>query len=109
MSVTALAWSYLVIAGLLEALWAMGLKFSDGFTKPLPTIITLFLVICSFFLLSKSMKVLPVSVAYAVWCAIGIISLVVIEYFYSNTDLNLQKIGSIFLIIIGIAGLKLSN
>lgn len=109
MSITALAWSYLVIAGLLEALWAMGLKFSDGFTKPMPTIITLILVICSFFLLSKSMKVLPVSVAYAVWCAIGIISLVVIEYFYSNTDLNLQKIGSIFLIIIGIVGLKLSN
>lgn len=109
MSITALAWSYLVIAGLLEALWAMGLKFSDGFTKPIPTIITLILVISSFFLLSKSMKVLPVSVAYAVWCAIGIISLVIIEYFYSNTDLNLQKIASIFLIIVGIVGLKLSN
>lgn len=109
MSITALAWSYLVIAGLLEALWAMGLKFSDGFTKPVPTIITLILVISSFFLLSKSMKVLPVSVAYAVWCAIGIISLVIIEYFYSNTDLNLQKIGSIFLIIVGIVGLKISN
>lgn len=109
MSITAIAWSYLVIAGLLEALWAMGLKFSDGFTKPVPTIITLILVISSFFLLSKSMKVLPVSVAYAVWCAIGIISLVIIEYFYSNTDLNLQKISSIFLIIVGIVGLKLSN
>ena len=109
MSITALAWSYLVIAGLLEALWAMGLKFSDGFTKPIPTIITLILVISSFFLLSKSMKVLPVSVAYAVWCAIGIISLVIIEYFYSNTDLNLQKIASISLIIVGIVGLKLSN
>lgn len=109
MSITALAWSYLVIAGLLEALWAMGLKFSDGFTKPMPTIITLILVISSFFLLSKSMKVLPVSVAYAVWCAIGIISLVIIEYLYSNTDLNLQKIGSISLIIVGIVGLKLSN
>ena len=109
MSITALAWSYLVIAGLLEALWAMGLKFSDGFTKPIPTIITLILVISSFFLLSKSMKILPVSVAYAVWCAIGIISLVIIEYFYSNTDLNLQKIASIFLIIVGIVGLKLSN
>lgn len=109
MSITALAWSYLVIAGLLEALWAMGLKFSDGFTKPIPTIITFILVISSFFLLSKSMKVLPVSMAYAVWCAIGIISLVIIEYFYSNTDLNLQKIASIFLIIVGIVGLKLSN
>lgn len=70
MSLTAVAWSYLVFAGLLEVLWAMGLKFSEGFTKPMPTIITFILVILSFFLLSKSMKVIPVSVAYAVWCAI---------------------------------------
>lgn len=109
MSVSAIAWSYLVIAGLLEALWAMGLKFSDGFTKPMPTIITLVLVLTSFFLLSKSMKVIPVSVAYAVWCAIGIVSLVIIEYIYLNTELNLQKVGSIVLILIGIIGLKLSN
>ena len=81
MSVSAIAWSYLVIAGLLEALWAMGLKFSDGFTKLMPTIITLVLVLTSFFLLSKSMKIIPVSVAYAVWCAIGIVSLVIIPDF----------------------------
>lgn len=109
MSVSAIAWSYLVIAGLLEALWAMGLKFSDGFTKLMPTIITLVLVLTSFFLLSKSMKIIPVSVAYAVWCAIGIVSLVIIEYIYLNTELNLQKVGSIVLILIGIIGLKLSN
>ena len=109
MSVSAIAWSYLVIAGLLEALWAMGLKFSDGFTKLMPTIITLVLVLTSFFLLSKSMKIIPVSVAYAVWCARGIVSLVIIEYIYLNTELNLQKVGSIVLILIGIIGLKLSN
>lgn len=108
MSVTALAWSYLVIAGLLEALWAMGLKFSEGFTKPLPTVITLVLVLSSFLLLSKSMKVLPVSIAYAVWCAIGIATLVMIEYFYLGTDLNPQKIIGIALIIIGIVSLQLS-
>jgi quaternary ammonium compound-resistance protein SugE len=109
MSVTALAWVYLVIAGLLEALWAMGLKFSEGFTKPIPTVITLVLVLCSFLLLSKSMKVLPVSVAYAVWCAIGIASLVIIEYFYLGTSLSFKKTISIFLIITGIVGLQLSN
>lgn len=108
MSVTAVAWSYLVIAGLLEALWAMGLKFSEGFTKPLPTVITLVLVLTSFLLLSKSMKVLPVSIAYAVWCAIGIATLVMIEYFYLGTDLNPQKIIGIVLIIVGIVSLQLS-
>jgi len=106
MSVTTLAWVYLVIAGLLEALWAMGLKFSEGFTKPLPTVITLVLVLSSFLLLSKSMKVLPVSVAYAVWCAIGIASLVMIEYFYLGIELNPQKIIGIILIIIGIVSLQ---
>lgn len=108
MSITTLAWVYLIIAGLLEALWAMGLKFSEGFTKPMPTIITLVLVFCSFLLLSKSMKVLPVSIAYAVWCAIGIVSLVIIEYFYLGVELNFQKILSIGLIVIGIISLQLS-
>lgn len=109
MSITALAWVYLVIAGLLEALWAMGLKFSEGFTKPVPTVLTLVLVLCSFLLLSKSMKVLPVSVAYAVWCAIGIGSLVIVEYFYLGTQLSLQKIVSILFIMGGIIGLQLST
>ena len=109
MSVTAVAWSYLVVAGLLEALWAMGLKFSEGFTKPLPTVITLTLVLTSFFLLSKSMKVLPVSIAYAVWCAIGITALVVIEYLYLGTELNFQKVVSIGLILIGIVSLQLQS
>lgn len=109
MSITAVAWAYLVIAGLLEALWAMGLKFSEGFTKPVPTVLTLVLVLCSFLLLSKSMKVLPVSVAYAVWCAIGIGSLVIIEYFYLGSELNFQKIISILFIMGGIIGLQLST
>lgn len=63
MSVTTLAWIYLILAGLLESLWAIGLKYSQGFTKPFPTVITLILVVCSFLLLSKAMKVLPVSVS----------------------------------------------
>ncbi|MDM5271949.1 multidrug efflux SMR transporter [Sulfurovum sp. zt1-1] len=109
MSVTALAWVYLVVAGLLEALWAMGLKFSEGFTKPLPTVLTIVLVLCSFLLLSKSMKVLPVSVAYAVWCAIGITALVFIEYFYMGVELHFKKILSIVLILIGIVSLQLQS
>lgn len=108
MSITTYAWIYLIIAGLLEAFWAIGLKQSEGFTKPLPTIITLVLVLSSFLLLSKAMKVLPISIAYAVWCAIGIVSLVLIEYFYLDGNLNLQKIISIFLILIGIIGLKIT-
>jgi len=108
MSVTTYAWIYLFIAGLFEAFWAIGLKQSEGFTKPLPTIITLVLVLSSFLLLSKAMKVLPISIAYAVWCAIGIVSLVLIEYFYLGANLNLQKIISIFLILIGIIGLKIT-
>ena len=108
MSVTTLAWIYLILAGLLESLWAMGLKYSQGFTKPFPTIITLILVVCSFLLLSKAMKVLPVSVAYAVWCAIGIVGVVLVEYLFLNANLNLQKIFAILLILVGIIILKTS-
>ncbi len=106
MSATAIAWIYLFIAGLLEALWAIGLKYSEGFSKPLPTVITVCFVALSFYLLSKSMKVLPVSYAYAIWCAIGIVTLVLIEYFFLEGSLNFQKIVSISLILIGIVGLK---
>ncbi|AGR77712.1 putative multidrug efflux system protein [Aliarcobacter butzleri 7h1h] len=108
MSATTVAWIYLFIAGLLEAFWAIGLKYSEGFSKPIPTILTLCLVVSSFFLLSKAMKVLPVSFTYAIWCAIGIVSLVLIEYFYLNGVLNFQKIISILFILIGIVGLKIS-
>lgn len=107
MSVTTIAWIYLFIAGLLEAFWAIGLKYSEGFSKPIPTILTLCLVISSFFLLSKAMKILPVSFAYATWCAIGIVSLVLIEYFYLDGVLNFQKIVSITLILVGIVGFKI--
>ena len=108
MSAATIAWIYLFIAGLLEALWAIGLKYSEGFSKPIPTIFTICLVALSFFLLSKSMRVLPVSYAYAIWCAIGIVTLVLIEYFYLEGSLNFQKIASITLILIGIIGLKIS-
>ncbi len=108
MSVTALAWSYLILAGVLESFWAMGLKLCEGFTKPLATIVTIILLASSFFLLSKSMNVLPASIAYPVWCAIGIVGIVLVEYLYLNTSINLQKTFAIFLILIGIFILKVS-
>ena len=107
MSLTSLAWIYLIIAGVLEGFWAIGLKYSEGFTRPLTTIITLILVASSFYLLSKAMNTIPVSVAYAIWCAIGIITLIIIESFYLSSVLNTPKILSILLILVGIVGLKL--
>jgi quaternary ammonium compound-resistance protein SugE len=109
LSATTLAWLYLILAGLLEALWAMGLKFSEGFTKPFATVITLVFVVCSFFLLSKAMEVLPVSIAYASWCAIGISALVIIEYYLLGTQLTLANLFSILLIIVGIIGLQFAK
>jgi quaternary ammonium compound-resistance protein SugE len=109
LSGTTLAWIYLIIAGLLEAFWAIGLKFSEGFSKPIPTLITILLVVSSFFLLSKAMEVLPMSIAYASWCAIGIATLVLIEYFFIGTELSLGNIISILLIMVGIIGLQLGS
>jgi quaternary ammonium compound-resistance protein SugE len=105
MSIT-LAWTILIIAGILESFWAMGLKLSDGLTRPLYSIATIICAGLSFYLLSLSMKVLPAGVSYGAWVAIGISGVVIIEYMFFNGDISLIKLVSVLLIIIGIFGLN---
>ena len=103
---TTLAWGILIFVGVLEAFWAMGLKISDGLTRPLYASVTIFFAALSFYLLALSMKVLPAGVAYSAWAAIGISGVVIIEYMFFNGDMSLIKMLSILLIIIGIFGLN---
>ncbi|QDF29451.1 DMT family transporter [Halarcobacter anaerophilus] len=105
MSIT-LAWTVLIIAGVLEALWAISLKLSDGFTKLFPTVMIVVFTILIFYMLSKVMKVLPTGIAYCVWTGISILCLTAIEYFFFGIQMSWIKIFSIFLIIIGIFGLR---
>lgn len=101
-------WLLLTLAGLLEVVWAIGLKYSEGFSRPLPTIVTVIGAAASFWLLSTAMKTLPAGTAYAVWTGIGAIGVAVIGMVFLHESVATLKIAGIALIVAGIAALKLA-
>jgi quaternary ammonium compound-resistance protein SugE len=102
------AWPALVLAGLFEIGWALGLKYSDGFTKLVPSVLTVLGALASFWLLSHAMKTLPVGTAYAVWVGIGTVGTATLAVVLFNEPVNLMRITGIGLIIAGIVALKLA-
>ncbi|MDP4487632.1 multidrug efflux SMR transporter [Pseudoalteromonas piscicida] len=104
-----MSWLLLVFAGLLEVVWAIGLKFTNGFTKPVPSIITLVAMAASFYFLSVALRTLPLSVAYSVWVGIGMLGSIIVGFVYFKEPLSSLKLLSSLLIVIGIIGLKLSS
>ncbi|SEL33077.1 quaternary ammonium compound-resistance protein SugE [Roseateles sp. YR242] len=101
------AWWLLAVAGLLEIVWAMTMKASDGFSKPLLSGITLVAAWASFWLLGLSLKQLPVGTAYAVWTGIGAVGAAILGMIIFHEPATLARIGCIALIVGGILGLKL--
>lgn len=99
-------WLIVVIAGLLETGWALGLKYSNGFTKPLPSVLTVVGALASFWLLSIAMKDLPVGTAYAVWVGIGAVGTAVLAVFLFGDPVNLGRVLGVGLILAGIIALK---
>ncbi len=104
-----MAWFTLIIAGLLEVGWAIGLKYSDGFSKPIPSILTVVGMILSFFLLSISLKTLPVGTAYTVWTGIGAIGTAILGMILFQEPRDTARIICMMLIVAGIVGLKLTS
>lgn len=104
-----MSWTILFIAGLLEVVWAIGLKYTEGFTKFWPSSITLFAMVVSVVMLGIAMKGLPAGTAYAVWVGIGIVGTVILGIILFNEPLNLLRVISVGLIIAGIVGLKLAT
>jgi quaternary ammonium compound-resistance protein SugE len=102
-----MAWIVLFVAGLLEVGWAIGLKFTDGFTRLWPTIGTIASMIVSILLLGLALKSLPVGTAYAVWTGIGTIGTAILGIVLLGESAAAARLGCIALIIIGIVGLKL--
>ncbi len=96
----------LVIAGVLEMGWALGLKYSAGFTRPVPSVATIVLALGSFYLLSVAMKSLPVGTAYAVWVGIGAIGTAIAAVFLFQEPVNLMRVMGVLLILAGIVALK---
>lgn len=102
-----MSWVYLVIAGLLEIIWAIGLKYTGGFTRLWPTTITVAAMVASVALLGLALRTLPVGTGYAVWTGIGTVGTVIVGILILGEAVTPARIVSIGLIVAGIAGLKL--
>ena len=102
-------WLILILAGLLEIGWAIGLKYTDGFTRLWPSVFTLSAMLASVVLLALAMKTLPVGTAYAVWMGIGAAGTVILGIFLFDESTSLLRLASVALILLGVAGLKLST
>lgn len=103
------AWILLFIAGLFEVVWAIGLKYTEGFSRPLASSLTLAAMAASVWLLSIAMKSLPVGTAYAVWVGIGAVGTVALGIWLFDEPTGWLRMASVGLIIAGIIGLKLAS
>jgi quaternary ammonium compound-resistance protein SugE len=101
-------WMLLVIAGLLEVAWAVGLKYSQGFTKLVPSIFTILGMIASFYFLSLALKSLPLGTAYAVWTGVGAVGTAALGIILFKEPADMIRLICIGFILIGIIGLKMS-
>ena len=104
-----MSWVILFCAGLLEVCWAVGLKYTDGFTRPLPTVLTVLAIICSLGLLGIAVRELPVGTAYAVWSGLGAVGTVIAGVMLFGESMALIKLVSVALIVLGLLGLKLAS
>lgn len=102
-----MSWIFLVVAGLLEVGWALGLKSSEGFSRLGPSVLTVVLMIASFGLLSLALKSLPVGTAYAVWTGIGAIGTALVGMAFFGESREWPRLVCLVLIALGIVGLKL--
>lgn len=104
-----MAWIYLLVAGVFEIVWATGLKYSHGFTKLYPSLITIGGMTVSFYLLSLAAKTLPMGTAYAVWTGIGALGAVLAGILLFHEQVSFLRVVFLGLILIGILGLKLTS
>jgi quaternary ammonium compound-resistance protein SugE len=103
------AWILLFLAGLFEIIWAVGLKYTEGWTRLIPSLVTGAALISSFFLLSTAVKSLPIGTAYAVWTGIGIVGAAVFGIVLFKEPATFSRLFFILLILVGIVGLQYSN
>ena len=104
-----MAWFVLFLAGLLEIGWAVGLKYTAGFTRPLPTVLTVVSMVTSLGLLGLSLKTLPLGTAYAIWTGVGTLGTAVLGIALLGEEANVARLACIGLIVVGIVGLKLAS
>lgn len=104
-----MAWVLLVIAGLLEVGWAIGLKYTEGFTRPWPSVFTIAAMVLSVVLLGVAMKSLPVGTSYAVWVGVGAVGTAILGMVLFGEPASAGRLTSLGFIVAGIVGLKLAS
>ncbi|MDX8000885.1 quaternary ammonium compound efflux SMR transporter SugE [Xenorhabdus sp. Reich] len=104
-----MSWLILIIAGLLEVVWAVGLKYTQGFSRLIPSLITISAMAVSVGLLAYAMKTLPTGTAYAVWTGIGAVGTAIFGIMVLGESANFARVLSLGLIVLGIIGLKLAS
>lgn len=104
-----IAWIYLVIAGLLEVCWAIGLKYTDGFSRLWPSVFTLATLAASMYLLAKAAQTLPIGTAYAVWVGIGALGAAILGIFLFQESASLLRLGFLAMLLVAILGLKFTS
>ena len=102
-------WIYLITAAIFEIVWAIGLKYTEGFRRLIPSVITLGAMYASFYFLAQAVKTLPIGTAYAVWTGIGALGTAVLGMIIFNESRDALRLMSIALILLGVVGLKLST
>ncbi|HYH45794.1 MAG TPA: quaternary ammonium compound efflux SMR transporter SugE [Thermoanaerobaculia bacterium] len=104
-----MAWVYLVIAGLLEVVWAVGLKKTEGFTRLGPSLLTLAAMVASMALLAQALRTLPTGTAYAVWVGIGAVGTALFGLVYLGEPRTALRLVSLALIVLGVIGLRMAE
>lgn len=102
-------WFLLIIAGLFEVGWSLGLKYTHGFTRPVPSILTVIAIIISMLLLGKAAQTIPIGTAYPVWVGIGALGAALGGILLFNEEVTLTRMAFLFLLIVSIIGLKLTS
>ena len=108
MSVTT-SWVLLLIAGLLEVCWAIGLKYTEGFTRPLPSFFTIITLAASMYLLARAAQTIPIGTAYGVWVGIGALGAAILGIILFKESLSLPRLFFLILLFVSILGLKLTS
>ena len=103
-----MSWIWLLVAGLLEIAWAVGLKFTDGFTRLRPTAVTVLLMLASFWCLAQAVKGLPLGTSYAIWTGIGAVGTAIAGIVLFKEPATAARLACMVLIVAGIGGLKLA-
>ena len=104
-----MAWIYLIVAGLLETGWAIGLKYTDGFTRLVPSVLTIVAIGASMFLLALAAKTIPIGTAYSIWVGIGAVGAVILGIVLFDEPRDFARLAFVGLLVVSLVGLKLTT